>query len=1035
MRPKIAYIKVGMIRWFENCVGDVIDHTRINLQPGVAAFASFSRAPMETVQETNSHDVESGSKEEKPEVPLEASDSAECGALTRVKQVTFRRQHNPKELPPITSVEHCLKAMKNGADFVKLRGRRQYRRSYALTEAADYITWLPTRKKREASRIAVRTIREVRIGQCTETFAKHKRNFEASRSFSIIHGADFGCLDLVAESPQTADTWVTGLKCLMDENFAEKTAGSRSHDHWVRKHFQQADKSGRGSVNEVEFLTMANALNVGLSPTKLKAKFKEYDVDSSGRLGYDEFVRLYQELSTRPEIYHILMRYSKSWDFLSAKELREFLSIDQGMTHVSVKDCEEIIQEFEPAEERKEKRELSVDGFTHFLLSRKLRILNPSHREMYQDMNQPLSHYYIASSHNTYLTGDQLKSSSSVEMYVRALKMGCRCVELDCWDGDDEPEIYHGRTLTSHILFRDVIEAINESAFATSDYPVILSLENHCSIPMQQKMAHYMKEILGEKLYSALPDPSILPSPESLRGKFLIKGKKLAPEVADDAEVSSDEDEEEQGSDGDETDGKKKKKKAKLAKELSDLVSYVQSVHFESFSISSKFGKTYQMSSFSENKMLSLSSSSSSEFIDYNKRQLSRIYPAGNRFTSSNYNPQTAWNVGCQIVALNYQTDGEEMDLNNGRFQINGACGYVLKPEILRTPFSYVVFDQGDVIPGVLPMLMKIKVISGQRLPKPPDSGAKGEVIDPFVVIDVHGIGEDNYRGKTKACTNNGFNPVWSETFQYFLKFPDVAILRFSVLDDDFVGDDFIGQFCLPVSSIQTGYRHVPLLSKKGDPLPGATIFVHVEFETAVSQEECLFDMNAFAKSVSKFKMRPIGIPDMDAVFQTFPETLKKSSLVKINFHVAIEEFKKSCGFTSSATLYEAVKACTIQAHRSGIKMEELLTEENEKLVVVSSVKSRANHDFQQVLSKLEKMLSCCQDVLSKTDAFVEKMMEIYQAGEKINLPEKLRDLQEKSAVKAKADFLSNLQTVKGYAHLSRLSKDEAAWNLRTLTA
>ena len=33
------------------------------------------------------------------------------------------------------------------------------------------------------------------------------------------------------------------------------------------------------------------------------------------------------------------------------------------------------------------------------------------------------------------------------------------------------------------------------------------------------------------------------------------------------------------------------------------------------------------------------------------------------------------------------------------------------------------------------------------------------------------------------------------------------------------------------------GYRHVPLLSKKGDPLPGATIFVHVEFETAVSQE------------------------------------------------------------------------------------------------------------------------------------------------------------------------------------------------------
>lgn len=86
---------------------------------------------------------------------------------------------------------------------------------------------------------------------------------------------------------------------------------------------------------------------------------------------------------------------------------------------------------------------------------------------------------------------------------------------MDCWDGDNEPEIYHGRTLTSHILFRDVIKAINATAFATSEYvlilffyslflerrscsyPVILSLENHCSIPMQQKMAHYLKEILG----------------------------------------------------------------------------------------------------------------------------------------------------------------------------------------------------------------------------------------------------------------------------------------------------------------------------------------------------------------------------------------------------------------------------------------------------------------------------------------------------------------------------------------------------------
>ena len=55
------------------------------------------------------------------------------------------------------------------------------------------------------------------------------------------------------------------------------------------------------------------------------------------------------------------------------------------------------------------------------------------------------------------------------------------CIAVDTWDGKNgTPVVYHGHTLTSKLAFRDVVQTIMDHAFDATDYPLILSIENHC---------------------------------------------------------------------------------------------------------------------------------------------------------------------------------------------------------------------------------------------------------------------------------------------------------------------------------------------------------------------------------------------------------------------------------------------------------------------------------------------------------------------------------------------------------------------------
>ncbi|KAF6061123.1 Phosphatidylinositol-specific phospholipase C, X domain family protein [Candida albicans] len=86
----------------------------------------------------------------------------------------------------------------------------------------------------------------------------------------------------------------------------------------------------------------------------------------------------------------------------------------------------------------------------------------------------PLNEYFISSSHNTYLTGRQVAGDSSVEGYIRTLQRGCRCVEIDIWNGDSNTTtttviVNHGRTLLTNKLANVIVLSNKKFAFINNE--------------------------------------------------------------------------------------------------------------------------------------------------------------------------------------------------------------------------------------------------------------------------------------------------------------------------------------------------------------------------------------------------------------------------------------------------------------------------------------------------------------------------------------------------------------------------------------
>uniref|UniRef100_A0A5F8AAS4 1-phosphatidylinositol 4,5-bisphosphate phosphodiesterase n=1 Tax=Macaca mulatta TaxID=9544 RepID=A0A5F8AAS4_MACMU len=817
---------------------------------------------------------------------------------------------------------------------------------FKVDEFGFFLTWKSEGKEGQVLECSlINSIRsgaipkDPKILAALEAVGKSENDLEG-RIVCVCSGTDLVNISftyMVAENPEVTKQWVEGLRSII-HNFRANNVSPMTclKKHWMKLAFM-TNTNGKIPVRSIT-RTFAS----GKTEKVIFQALKELGLPSGKNdeieptaFTYEKFYELTQKICPRTDIEDLFKKINgDKTDYLTVDQLVSFLNEHQRDPRLNeilfpfydAKRAMQIIEMYEPDEDLKKKGLISSDGFCRYLMSDENAPVFLDRLELYQEMDHPLAHYFISSSHNTYLTGRQFGGKSSVEMYRQVLLAGCRCVELDCWDGkgeDQEPIITHGKAMCTDILFKDVIQAIKETAFVTSEYPVILSFENHCSKYQQYKMSKYCEDLFGDLLLKQALESHpvcIFSKPyfyvdlklEALRS-MMEAGESASPanilEDDNEEEIESADQEEEahpefkfgnelsaddlghkeavansvkKASDDLEHENNKKglvtveDEQAWMASYkyvgattnihpyLSTMINYAQPVKFQGFHVAEERNIHYNMSSFNESVGLGYLKTHAIEFVNYNKRQMSRIYPKGGRVDSSNYMPQIFWNAGCQMVSLNYQTPDLAMQLNQGKFEYNGSCGYLLKPDFMRRPDR--TFDPFSETPvdGVIAATCSVQVISGQFL--------SDKKIGTYVEVDMYGLPTDTIRKefRTRMVMNNGLNPVYNEESFVFRKviLPDLAVLRIAVYDDN---NKLIGQRILPLDGLQAGYRHISLRNEGNKPLSLPTIFCNIVLKTYVPDGfgdivDALSDPKKFLSITEKRadQMRAMGIETSD---------------------------------------------------------------------------------------------------------------------------------------------------------------------------
>lgn len=851
--------------------------------------------------------------------------------------------------------------LRTGTLLTKVTKNNRTQMKFVLDTDTGKVCW---DKTNISKRFYLDDIRHIRLQKDARNYREELKvpsDVEA-RWFTIIYadqerykakGGHLKTIHLIASNQHTFELWTSTLEELTNYRH-DLMAGLAGQDekvlkaHW-RREMERLFKGAPHSEDEENLdLTgvesLCRSLHIWCSKNVLRAQFGKADADGTGCLNFNEFKDFVRRLKYRADIKDIYRKVTeRDSDGLDLNGFLKFLQ-DTQRIDISVENdyWAKVFTIFaaksgptSPILTESSQLRMDFSAFSNFICSEHGKIRE--HEGPNYKLDRPLNEYFISSSHNTYLLGRQFGGTSSVEAYITALQQRCRCIEIDCWDGDDgRPIVKHGptisSTLQSWVPFADCISVIAEYAFKTSPYPLTLSLEVHCNPEQQQIMVDIMKDKLRDSLIQRplMTNALTLPSPEELRYKILIKVKAGSrpkqvvetpikgrerslsspfsrPQILDNTFIPqgvplssppsmsppdhtdsflvgrgsmtttsmSSADDSDIGHDATLRPSKRpSKQKSKIIGPLGELGVYTQGISFDSFT--SHESKTYNhVYSLPENKFVKLcrDAESKAEVEKHNRRCLMRVYPGYWRVTSSNPDPLMFWRRGVQMVALNWQTYDLGMQMNDAMFASGSdRSGYVLKPDELRS-----ISTSAETTPPLLGtskiqrkfIRFSVDLISAQQLPRPIRMSPE-DILDPYVEIEMFsaedkgkglaageggqdasardgmsGIGSP-HRRRSRVVQANGFNPLFDETFKLSLatKYPDLVFVRWTVWNSpdgrnytNSANADPLAIFTAKLSTLEEGYRHLPLFDHNGDQFLFATLFCKIKKEEPITIE------------------------------------------------------------------------------------------------------------------------------------------------------------------------------------------------------